>query len=421
MFSYLLYNFIMKNKFYTFINSKNTTNNIVMGVLSAIFFSAFIYMEHYLISIKLLNTIFAIVALASLLYMPKKAILISGFFIGIFWFYWIGYSFKYNGVGWMMPFITIGFGFIYMLFFGILTLTNKIYIRAILLFALSFFEPFDWNWLQIELLFIESYIGIFKYQLIFILIALTIPKYIKNHYKYLSILFIILSLNIIQPIQKENQLKIKLVQTNIPQEKKWLIESQQSIINTNIKEIQKAIKEKYDIVVLPESCFPLFMNQNIYIENILKKLSYHISIVVGALYTKQHKNYNVTYFFEDGKMQFAKKMVLVPFGEYIPLPKFAQKFINDYFFAGQADFIQAKKPTDFIIKGVKFRNAICYEATCQEIYNGDVDFVIAISNNGWFKPTIEPTIQNLLLRFYARKNGVTIYHSANWSGTGVIK
>ena len=125
--------------------------------------------------------------------------------------------------------------------------------------------------------------------------------------------------------------------------------------------------------------------------------------------------------FNNGSYEVAKKLVLVPFGEYIPLPKFAQKIINDMFFAGTSDFKTATEPTDFIIKGVKFRNAICYEATCQEIYDGDVDFVIATSNNAWFSPSIEPTLQKLLMRFYARKNGVTIYHSANYRGTGIIK
>ena len=125
--------------------------------------------------------------------------------------------------------------------------------------------------------------------------------------------------------------------------------------------------------------------------------------------------------FEEGNYEIAKKMILVPFGEYIPLPEFAKEFINDLFFAGASDFKTADKPTDFIIRGVKFRNAICYEATCKEIYEGDVDFVIASSNNAWFYPSIEPTLQKLLMRFYARKNGVTIYHAANWSGTAIIR
>jgi len=401
--------------------STSFKTNIPLGVVTALLFSAFIYFEHYGLSLKIVNTIFAITSLGLFLYIPKKAVLVAGFFIGILWFYWIGYSFSYTGVGWMTPIVTFGFGVIYTLFFGVLALTNKVYIRAILLFSLSYFQPFDWNWLQIELIFIDSYIGVFKYQLILVLMALTLPNYIKNSYKYYPLLLIFLAFNFYQPTQKDAPLKIKLVATNVKQEEKWLRSSKYPLINQNLDAIQKAIDGGYDLVVLPESCFPIFMNRYGTLITKLKKLSYKISIVAGTLYRDDGKNYNVTYFFENGKFQIAKKMVLVPFGEYVPLPKFAQKFISDFFFDGQADFIQAKKPTDFIIKGIKFRNAICYEATCQELYDGDVDFMIATSNNGWFKPSIEPTIQKLLLEYYGRKNGVTIYHSANWSGTGIVK
>lgn len=186
-------------------------------------------------------------------------------------------------------------------------------------------------------------------------------------------------------------------------------------------EINNAKNEGYELVVLPESVFPLFMNHAPKLVNALKEISYDISIVAGTLYEEDGKNYNVNYLFENGKAYVAKKLVLVPFGEYIPLPKFISKFVNETFFSGASDFITAESPTDFTIKGVKFRNAICYEATCQEIYEGDIAYVIATSNNAWFTPSIEPTLQNLLLRYYARKNGVTIYHAANYKGTGVIK
>jgi len=354
--------------------------DLTCGVVTALLFSAFIYLEHLDISIKFLNTILAILALGGFLYISKRAVLIAGFFIGPLWFYWVGYSFEYNGIGWISPIVTFIFGLIYAAFFGVMALTNKVYIRAILLFALSFFEPMDWNWLQIELVFIESYIGVYKYQLAVVLTALTLPKYINNKYKFAPLLLILLAFNYSYPEQKDAPLKIKLVATDIKQENKW----------------KKLISQ-------------------------LTNLSTKITIVAGSLQRLDGNNYNVTYIFSDGKYQVAKKLVLVPFGEYIPLPKFAQKIINDTFFAGASDFKTADKPTDYTIKGTKFRNAICYEATCKEIYEGDVNFVIATSNNAWFTPSIEPTIQNLLMRYYARKNGVTIYHSANYKGTGIIK
>lgn len=406
-------------------NIRNSYNHLLfdftLGVVTALLFSAFLYLEHFGITIKLLNTIFGLLSLALLLYIPKRAVLTAGFFIGLLWFYWIGYSFKYNGINNMETLITVAFMFIYMLFFGVLALTKSVAIRAVLLFGLTFFEPVDFNWLQLEILFVDSYIGIFKYQFATVLLSLALVNYIKNPYRYAPLLLLILAFNFNPPIQKDAPLKIKLVATDIRQDVKWKRDTLNETLQIIYKEIDDAIKNGYDVVVLPESVFPFFMNESPLVIEQLKTLSYDIAIVAGSLLRENNLHYNVTYKFENGNFDVAKKMILVPFGEYIPLPKFAEKIVNDIFFAGASDFKTATEPTDFIIKGVKFRNAICYEATRKEIYKGDVDFVIATSNNAWFYPSIEPTLQKLLIRFYARKNGATIYHSANWRGTGIIK
>ena len=403
------------------LQNKQLRRDIVYGLTTALLFSAFIYFEHYLTTIKLLNTFFALLAIGGFLYIPKRAVLVAGFFIGLFWFYWVGYSFEYNGVGFMAPIITFLFCIICMLFFGILALTNKVYLRALLLFALSYVAPFDWNWLQIELLFVDSYLGVYKYQLLAILLALSLPSLMPKKIKYLPLLFLLVAINYGYPPQKKAPLKINLIQTEIQQEDKWQAYALLPTVNMIFKNIDDAIAKKQDVIVFPESVFPIFMNKNPKIMQYLLNRSKKIAIVAGSLLIENHKHYNVTYLFENGKYKIAKKLVLVPFGEYIPLPKFARHFINETFFSGASDFVTAKEPTDFIIKGVKFRNAICYEATCQEIYKGDVNFVIATSNNAWFAPSIEPVLQRLLLEYYARKNGVTIYHSANYRGTGVIR
>lgn len=406
-------------------NIRNSYNHLLfdltLGVVTALLFSAFLYLEHFGITIKLLNTVFGLLSLALLLYIPKRAVLAAGFFIGLLWFYWIGYSFKYNGINNMETLITVAFMFIYMLFFGVLALTKSVAIRAVLLFGLTFFEPVDFNWLQLEILFVDSYIGIFKYQFATVLLSLALVNYIKNPYRYAPLLLLILAFNFNPPIQKDAPLKIKLVATDIRQDVKWKRDTLNETLQIIYKEIDDAIKNGYDVVVLPESVFPFFMNESPLVIEQLKTLSYDIAIVAGSLLRENNLHYNVTYKFENGNFDVAKKMILVPFGEYIPLPKFAEKIVNDIFFAGASDFKTATEPTDFIIKGVKFRNAICYEATRKEIYKGDVNFVIATSNNAWFYPSIEPTLQKLLIRFYARKNGATIYHSANWRGTGIIK
>jgi apolipoprotein N-acyltransferase len=396
--------------------------HLLLAIVTAVCFSAFIYLDDYGLTNKLLNTLLGLGAFALLLYIPRRAILFSGFFIGLLWFYWIGYSFKYQGVGYMTPIVTFGFGILYLLFFAPLAFTDKPYIRAIFLFILSFVEPLGWNWMKLELPFVNSYIGVYNYQFIALLLALSLPALIPDKkLKALPLLLLIAAFNYGYPPQKDAPLKIKLVQTEIKQEDKWQRKNLYPTVEMIFNKIQEATQEGYDLVVLPESVFPLFMNKNPMLLSQVLEASKHIDIIAGSLLREDHLNYNVTYFFHNGKFNIAKKLVLVPFGEYIPLPGFMKKFVNDTFFAGASDFVTAKHPTDFTIKGVKFRNAICYEATCQELYNGDVKYMIAISNNAWFAPSIEPTLQRLLMEYYARKKGVTIYHAANYKGTGVIK
>ena len=393
----------------------------LLALIAALSFSAFIYLDYLHVELKLLDSILGVLALALLLYLPKRAILIFGFFTGLLWFYWIGYSFKYYNHPYFIPFVSLLFGFIYLLFFAPLALSKEYYIRAAMLFGLSFFEPFDFNWLQIEAIFVKSYFGVQKYQLLIILLSLATFLHFKTKQWAPAILITLLFALHIPTPKAEAPLKIKLVTTQLPQELKWKESMQMRIVTENFRAIEDAIKEGEDVVVLPESAFALFLNRYDTLLERLKALSYEISIVTGALYYEEGKNYNVTYIFDNGEYSIAKKMVLVPFGEYIPLPKFLHHFINSYFFDGAEDYAPAAKPTDFSLGGVTFRNAICYEATCKEIYEDNPQYVIAMSNNGWFTPSIEPTLQMLLMRFYTKKYGTIIYHSANIAKSGIVK
>lgn len=400
------------------------TKDILFGLASAVFFSASIYLSDFGLENKLLNTVLGLFAIGSILYIPKRSILAAGFFIGLFWFYWIGFSFKYQGVGFMIPIVTLGFALLYLLLFLPMYFTQNPFIRAAILFGLSFLEPFDWNWFKPEILFVDSFIGVYKYQFAIVLFSLAAALYTyKNYpkYKYYPLIVLVFALNFGYPPQKALPINVKLVQTDVKQEEKWKEENLYPTVEMIFKEIAQARFEGYELVVLPESVFPLFMNKNPKLMKKLQELSENITIIAGALLIEDAKHYNVAYMFDHGKYFVAKKIVLVPFGEYIPLPSFMKKWVNDTFFGGASDFVPADKPTDFTIKNIKIRNAICYEATCEAIYQGKLDYVVAISNNAWFAPSIEPTLQRLLMKYYARKHGVTIYHCANYKGSGVIK
>jgi len=209
---------------------------------------------------------------------------------------------------------------------------------------------------------------------------------------------------------------------NLNQDEKWDRKYLNKIVDTNIQNIDYAILNNYDLVILPETAFPILLNKQENLLAVLKEKSKDITIVTGALSLDKNQYLNSTYMFKNQKLSIANKVVLVPFGEKIPLPKVLVDLINKYFFGGASDYTSALMPTDFNIKGTIFRNAICYEATTHKVYeNMKSPYVIATSNNAWFTPSIEPTLQKLLLKYYAQKHNLYIYHSTNKSQNMIIK
>lgn len=393
---------------------------VIAPLLIALLFSAFIYWEHFSLTSKALNTLSGVLALYALLHAPKRVVLISGFWIGWLWCYWIGFSFQYYGLGWATWLVALGFGFVYALYYGTMALTTNALLRALILFGLTFVWPMDFNWMQPELIFVESYLGLTKWQFALILFSLALSGYVSGFKKLFPLLLLLGAVQTSYTPPPIPDLKIKLVSTDISQDFKWQSEQLPQTIQDNFSAIDQAIAQGYDLIVLPESAFPLYMNEHNEIAQALSERSLHIAILTGTLHKEDGLNYNVSYLFDQGNITVAKKTILVPFGEYIPLPSFLKGWVDRHIFGGGSDFVTADKPTDFTIKGVTFRNAVCYEATRAELYTPDVRYMIAVSNNGWFKPSIEPTVQNLLIRFYSRKNHTVVFHAANGGGSGIV-
>ena len=390
------------------------------AILIAFSFSFFIYLFHFSLQFYLLNTLTGLYAFYLLIISNRKSLFFAGFLIGILWFYWIGFSFRYYDMDWALPLVALGFAFIYAFIFLAVSLPSHPLLRALTLFLLSFFEPFDFNWLQPELLFVHSYIGIEKWQFALVLTALSLMIFIKDRRSVIFLLLLLPAFNFSKHSPQPLPLDIELVQTDIKQDLKWNPSETFNIVQQNFSYIDAAITKKKQLVILPESVFPLFLNRYPELIKKLKDKSLKIDIVTGSLFAYNGHNFNATYFFQEGKMHIAKKMILVPFGEYIPLPSFLAKPINEAVFGGAVDYLSASHATVFNIHNINFKNAICYEATCHELFQDKPKYMIATSNNAWFMPSIQPTLQRLLMQFYASKSNTIILHSANSAGGGII-
>jgi len=391
------------------------------SILLSIFLSSFIYLEYFNISIKAVDTFFILSSFILLFQLSKKELFSSGFLIGILWFWWIGYSFIHYQLSYLVPIVIVSIATIYGLIFYFIGYFKNIYLKIFYIFSISFIEPFQFNWFKIELPLINSYLGTSKIEFLILLIITALFVKYKDIYTKLSIscyMLIIIALYFYnlssQVIINKPNLKIYEYQTSINQDIKWDKKYQKEIINDNLNAIKNAIEMKYDLIILPETVFPLILNHQENIMNELLNYSNKISIVLGSLYEENGKYYNSTYLFNNNYMKVAHKVVLVPFGEAVPFPQKIRDWVNNTFYNGAQDYMTASKPTTFNINGIKFRNAICYEATTDDIYtNLDTNYVIAISNNAWFTPSHQPTLQKLLMKYYSNKYNVLIFNVMN--------
>ncbi|MCL9822121.1 apolipoprotein N-acyltransferase [Helicobacter colisuis] len=410
-----------------FSSSKTKFTQITLGILAALFLSVFIYEEHFFNTWRhpLFSSFFAILGFFMLLQLSRLSAFVCGSSIGILWFYWIGLSFRFYDLTYLIPLVWIFVALIFGIFFLALCYFKTPIYRISVLLCASFIHPFGFNWFIPELTLTQSYFFPSKSILALLLILLVIFSFLiqKQFYK-ISFLWLILGLfsigifsQTLYPTPKESPLKVKTISTNIPQNLRWDSSNLKQIIDENFSLIQQAKQEKYDLVILPETAFPIALNAEDSLLKILQDLSQDLTILVGAIHKQGNSYYNSAYLFNQGEMQIFDKIILVPFGEKIPLPQFFVDLINQIFFKGGMDFTtnSNQKPNSTILQNQHFQIAICYEATRQEFYQDSPSFLIAISNNAWFKPSIEPTLQKLLMRYFSLNYGTTIYHSSNGS------
>lgn len=367
---------------------------------------------------------FAFLGFYLLLNSSKLEYFFTGFFVGILWFYWIGFSFRFYELTWAIPFVIFGIAIICGVLFFIPTLiTTFNLLRVFLLVLFSSFLPFfGFNWLNFGLLFYNTSFGLTFYHVLFFVSGVYALQILKKWKKLFSIVLFIFALDFSIKIPLKNlPFDVKIVSTQISQADKWEISAIKSTIDSNFYEIELAISERKRLIILPETAFPLYLNKEIYIQQILLKYSKDIAIITGALSHENNFSYNSAYFFDKGNMRRADKVVLVPFGESIPLPKFLAKPLSNLIFGSENNFVKADKVADFIVDGIKIRSAICYEGSKDELFVGDFSHMSVISNNSWFLPSTEPILQTLMLSLYATKNNKIIYHSVNGKGDGIIK
>ncbi len=342
----------------------------------------------------------------------------TGFLMGLFWFWWVGLSAIYFNLNYLVPMIALIMGLVYGVLFRICFLFKFDFLRLCAIFALSFIHPLGFDWLEWG---IYTTYGFFDSSLrgiicLFLIAYFIYEGYISRYYKIAIVLILFFTgFHYEEKTATTLPFSYKLINTNISQDQKFLQEKLILNSNTLLSEISRAILEKKELVILPETAFAFNLQGTKY-EEFLKELSHKIIIITGAFYTKDEKTYNSTYVFRQGKSYIFNKHFLVPFGEEIP---FFKELVKKYFLPNMEEFTRGPVQSQYKLNDVLITNAICYEATKEQNYKNS-KIIIALSNNAWFKHSSEYKLQKLLIQFYANKYGVSVYHTTNGKENAVI-
>jgi len=412
---------------------------LTRGLTIALLGSAFIYLDHWGFSALWLNSVLGIVFFYLLLSSDRITWAVVGFFTGIFWFWWIALSFNHYHMPWAIPVVVFAMGLLYAVLFWFIAYVGSVYrpkntmvgkptlqefiLKSTGLLLLSYIHPFGFDWYKPELIFVESYFGIEKWQFALLLLAVVLTLW-RKQYGWLFI-----TLFAYQPLSTasvELPEDICIVTTWTGVEEKWDKTLQPGQFDAIFSSIDRAIDENKTLVIFPESVFPVFLKRRTQLIEALTERSNRITIVAGGLYWDGKTPRNSTYIFSKNSVQIANKVLLVPFGESNPLPDFFSDWVNKVFYDGAVDYKADSNITDYTVGGRTYRNAICFEATSEQLYmkgkeGKRPDTMIVLSNNGWFTPSIEPTLQKLLLQYYSRKYGTTIYHAVNMANSYIVQ
>ena len=218
-------------------------------------------------------------------------------------------------------------------------------------------------------------------------------------------------------------IKVRVVQPNIPQDKKWSREYMKYNMN---KLIKLSFKEKGSpsLIIWPEVAVPEFLNKSKgtieYLSKLLPKETY---LLLGSLRIEDKEIFNSSYLLSNkGIIDHYDKLKLVPFGEFIPFRDF---FSFKKLTEGKRDF---SKGVDRKIMPVKVKKSIlkiepsiCYEGIFPQkrINNLESNVLINITNDAWFGTTTGPSQHLTATRFRSIERGLPLIRVAN-SGISAI-
>jgi len=222
-------------------------------------------------------------------------------------------------------------------------------------------------------------------------------------------------------------LRVTVIQPSIPQTLIWDSSANSNRFQQLLSLSENALKAKTDLLIWPESAVPVFDKPSYAaIANLVQ--AHHIWLVFNADHAVWRPNarndddyddFNAAFLFDPygSCRSIYHKQKLVIFGEYIPLVRWLP-FIK-YLTPITGSFAAGDQPVTFELNDLKVKTAplICFEdifpQLARKYVHDDTDFLVNLTNDGWFGQGAEQWQHMSSAVFSAVENGVPLVRCAN--------
>ena len=235
---------------------------------------------------------------------------------------------------------------------------------------------------------------------------------------------------VLRPAAKTPELTVALIQPSIPQNLIWDPKENTNRFHQLLQLSEQALKTKADLIIWPEAALPRMVRYDEETREAVSDLAraHKVWMIVGSddMEPRPHAAppddidyFNSSFLVSpDGELMARyKKRNLVIFGEYIPLLRWLP-FLK-YLTPIEGGFTPGDGVTPFEMKNlhVKVSVLICFEDTfphlVREYVFDDTDFLVNLTNNGWFGEGAAQWQHAAAAIFRAVENGIPLVRCSN--------
>jgi apolipoprotein N-acyltransferase len=189
---------------------------------------------------------------------------------------------------------------------------------------------------------------------------------------------------------EERSFSVAILQPNISQERRLDPREAAAVYAEVVQQVEDAAAGGPDLIVLPESALPLYWQRSPLLRRDLRAIAEQCrcAILFNDVLFEEGRHYNAARLLTPQGLSGPayRKVHLVPFGEYVPLPRL-------FFFVRQisteiGEFSAAAEPVPLAFDGSAIGMGVCYEILYPVLswkqVRGGAGLLATISNDSWY-------------------------------------